>query len=128
MLHRYKVKVHHDKGFVNLVTWAENTTEAKLNIMQREKCPACSIRSLDYDKPKNASELKSWIEGLGQIGEHFFAHKTMRFFGDTMANYGVRSFGNYWELYRRKPVKHGLKESAYFNKETLKREYAIEED
>jgi len=63
---------------------------------------------------------------------HFFDHKSMKFFGDTMKNYGVRSVivkaqfiddGTYcengvevlvWELYRKRPVKHGLKSSAYF--------------
>jgi hypothetical protein len=63
----------------------------------------------------------------------------MKFFGDTMSNYGVRSAtiktnwdknGNYtvngvevevWELYRRHAVKHGLDSSAYFDKQTFAR-------
>jgi len=61
---------------------------------------------------------------------HFFDRATMRFFGDTMKNYGVRRvtvrrkypaegepnepFGA-WELYRRRPVKHGLQSSRYFS-------------
>jgi len=65
----------------------------------------------------------------------------MKFFGDTMHNYGVRDGGiipyhwddtgnNYsetprmievWELYRKHPVKHGLDSSAYFDKKTFKR-------
>ncbi len=52
---------------------------------------------------------------------YFFTHNTMRFFGDTMRNYGVRSAGDNWELYRKRPVKHGLIKSAYFNKETFER-------
>ena len=52
---------------------------------------------------------------------YFFTHKTMGFFGDTMRNYGVRSAGDNWELYRRRPVKHGLQSSAYFDKVTFKR-------
>lgn len=70
---------------------------------------------------------------------HFFDRSSMRFFGDTMRNYGVRSAtiktnydanGNYsadgvtmevWELYRRHAVKHGLKTSAYFDKVTFNR-------
>ncbi|HCR36138.1 MAG: hypothetical protein UR95_C0010G0007 [Parcubacteria group bacterium GW2011_GWC1_36_108] len=62
----------------------------------------------------------------------------MKFAGDTMKNYGVRESavitnydnnGDYtesgiviecWELYRRKPVKHGLSKSAFFNKITFK--------
>jgi len=63
---------------------------------------------------------------------YYFNYRTMKFFGDTMKNYGVRSTivkaqfsddGTYyengievlvWELYRKRPVKHGLKGSAYF--------------
>ena len=51
---------------------------------------------------------------------HFFFFFTMKFFGDTMSNYGVRSHdANTWELYRKKPVKYGLKQSTYFDKQTL---------
>ena len=49
---------------------------------------------------------------------HCFDRKTMKFFGDTMSNYGVRKTEMdgvaVWELYRKKPVKHGLKSSAFF--------------
>lgn len=50
---------------------------------------------------------------------HFFDTKTMKFFGDTMKNFGVRSKGDYWELHRKRPVKHHLKDSHYFHKETF---------
>ena len=52
---------------------------------------------------------------------HYFDAETMRHFGDTMANYGVRTSGAYWELYRKKPVKDGLQTSAYFDKTTFQR-------
>lgn len=90
-----------------------------------------------------ASELKSRIEqsGVEQSGveQHFFTRQTMKFFGDSMSNYGVRntyvvsSFdadGNYveggirrqvWELWRKRPNKHGLQSSAYFDPFTFKR-------
>ena len=69
------------------------------------------------------TELKNNVESNGS---HFFERSTMRFFGDTMANYYVpknpvqvkQYDGNYtqcWELQRRKPVKHGLQSSAYFS-------------
>lgn len=87
----------------------------------------------------NASELKYHVENSG--GEsYFFDRKTMKFFGDTMRNFGVRSAvvrsnydvdGNWsseegvdvecWELYRKRPVKCGNKSSAYFDKATFKR-------
>lgn len=87
----------------------------------------------------NASQLKSFIESAGHE-QYFFDRQSMRFFGDTMKNYGVRSAtirthydenGNYvgkdgvevevWELYRKRPVKHGLQSSAYFDKKTFAR-------
>ncbi len=78
-----------------------------------------------------ASELKYYIEQSGNA-PFFFVRKTMKFFGDTMRNYGVRSAVvdtwtqqgvEVWELYRRKPVKHGLQKSAYFDKKTFNRVY-----
>ncbi len=62
-----------------------------------------------------------------RTGSYFFTSNTMKFFGDRMSNYGVRSAGENWELYRRKPVKHGLQESAYFNKETFERVHIIQQ-
>lgn len=87
----------------------------------------------------NASELKYHVENAGHE-TYFFTRKTMSFFGDTMKNYGVRKTtirtmydveGDYvgadgvglevYELYRKKPVKHGLQSSAYFDCVTFKR-------
>ncbi len=70
----------------------------------------------------NASTLKREVEKHLPL---FFSRKTMQFFGDTMKNYRVRS--NYinsiavWELYRKRPVKHNLTSSVYFDKKTFKR-------
>lgn len=81
------------------------------------------------------SELKYHVQNTGS---HFFDRESMRFFGDTMSNFGVRATeiktnwdksGNWtdngeivkvWELYRRRPVKHGLKSSRYFDMVTFK--------
>lgn len=86
----------------------------------------------------NASELKYKVD---PTGSRFFSRESMKFFGDTMRNYGVCSATiqtNYdesdnwvengvmvevWELYRKHPVKHGLKSSAYFSKKTFERVY-----
>ena len=86
------------------------------------------------------SQLKYEVEAAGHE-RHFFDRKTMKFFGDTMKNYGVRErliqcdydqAGNYveggttikvWELYRKRAVKHGLKASAYFDKVSFKQVY-----
>ena len=61
----------------------------------------------------------------------FFTHANMRFSGDTMRNYGVRgpvTLKRYsgdivqcWELYRKKPVKHGARGSAYFHVDTFEK-------
>jgi hypothetical protein len=76
------------------------------------------------------SELKYQVEQSGHES-YFFTRKTMSFFGDTMKNYGVRTatiwrgYGDdrrqveVWELYRRRAVKHGLKDPAYFDKVTF---------
>jgi hypothetical protein len=73
---------------------------------------------------KTASDLRMFIEEAGH-SPHFFERDTMRCFGDSMRNYGVRRavIGGRaaWELYRRHPVKHGLRSSAYFDAETFKR-------
>jgi len=70
------------------------------------------------------TELKNKVT---QTGSYFFTRDTMRFFGDTMANYGVRSNNikglPVWELYRKKPVKHGLINSSYFSKADYSRVY-----
>lgn len=83
------------------------------------------------------AQLKFQVEQAGHE-PFFFTRKTMQFFGDTMRNYGVRSTvitanydadGNHheggiqrevWELYRKQPVKHGLRKSAYFDRTTFK--------
>lgn len=65
------------------------------------------------------SKLKAHYQQANPDG-HFFDRKTMQFFGDTMANYGVcEGPENTWELYRRRPVKHGLHSSAFFDKATF---------
>lgn len=77
----------------------------------------------------NPSELKYNVE---KTGSNFFSRDSMKFFGDTMRNYGVSSATvteydgtatECWELYRRRPVKHGLDKSAYFCKKTFRRVY-----
>lgn len=84
------------------------------------------------------SELKYQVESTG-TESYYFTRGSMKFFGDSMRNYGVRSAlvtanyndaGEYvpegvtvkaWELYRKQPVKHGNRSSAYFDQNTFKR-------
>ena len=75
-----------------------------------------------HNCPFSASELKYRYEENG--GKNFFTRGTMRFFGDTMRNYGVRlvKIGDreLYELFRRKPVNGGLFSSTYFDSQTYK--------
>jgi hypothetical protein len=86
-------------------------------------------------------ELKAAVEASGNE-RHYFTRDTMKCFGDTMRNYGVRRtlvianfdiYGTYhaegvpreaWELYRKRPVKHGNQSSAYFDVVTFERVFA----
>ena len=89
----------------------------------------------------NASELKYHVESTGNT---HFERAEMKFFGDTMRNYGVRAVtvrsdynqnGEYvpgggvkieaWELYRKHAVKHGNKSSAFFSKDTYTRLHCV---
>lgn len=81
-----------------------------------------------------ARELKYNVE-MNNSEPFFFARKTMRFFGDTMKNYGVvpatiltlsGETVEVWELFRRKPVKHGLSSSAYFTKNAFQQVFKKE--
>lgn len=80
-------------------------------------------------KVMTASELKYQVEEHGHE-PYFFTHKTMRFFGDTMRNYGVRKTivrANHeegieaWALYRKRAVKRGIQTTAYFRADNFKR-------
>jgi hypothetical protein len=77
-----------------------------------------------------ASGLKYLYERNNPEG-HFFDRAAMRFFGDTMRNFGVRDAGEVktvtvngvesvevWELYRKRPVECGLHGFCrYFSKD-----------
>jgi hypothetical protein len=71
-----------------------------------------------------ASELKYHVEQEGH-SPHFFTRSTMRFHGDTMRNFGVRraecAGTAAWELYTKRPTKHGRLASYYFDATTFER-------
>jgi hypothetical protein len=85
----------------------------------------------------NASTLKFYYQKHNPNG-YFFSRRTMRFFGDTMRNYGVKSRrflngpgkhgpgADFWELWRKTPVNGGLRESAFFNKQSFQHVSAFE--
>lgn len=76
-------------------------------------------------------DLPTLIAKVTEAEPFFFDKKTMRFFGDTRSNYGVRGPLEFksnigeevivYELFRRKAVKHGLKNSAFFRADTFAR-------
>jgi hypothetical protein len=77
------------------------------------------------DATMTPSELKERVQATGS---HHFDRESMAFFGDKMSNYGVRETAvstwtqenvEVWELYRKRPVKHGLAKSAYFRKDSF---------
>ena len=77
------------------------------------------------------SELKQKVDASGNE-PYFFTNDTMKYFGDTMSNYGVRTGCiktlnkpnvQVWVLYRKHAVKCGLRASAYFNTETFEQEF-----
>ena len=76
---------------------------------------------------KTPSDLKAFVD---ETGSHFFDRKTMRFFGDTMANFRLRKVEingkEVFELSRKKPVKNGLNSVYYFDAETFKRIHNVE--
>ena len=88
------------------------------------------------DTIKTAYNLKKAVEEAGHE-PMYFDEKYMAFFGDTMENYGVRKvivdtttekYIGAYELYRRNPVKNGLKSSAYFDEKTFKRIFPIKDN
>jgi hypothetical protein len=92
----------------------------------------CTVADvLAYTPPPRMtpSQLRANVESRG-TESHFFNQKTMRFFGDTMRNYGCRpavidthteAAVPVWELYRRRPVKNGLRSSNYFRQDSFAR-------
>jgi len=78
----------------------------------------------------DTKKLRAAVEAAGH-DPHFFTPSAMRFFGDSMSNYGVRASPVTvhgfrgpvlcWALYRRKPVKNGVKADTYFCCDTFRR-------
>jgi hypothetical protein len=74
----------------------------------------------------NVYDLKSKVSATGS---YFFTPDSMKFFGDTISNYGVKQTTveidcksvEVYELRRKRPVKNGLRSSAYFDVTTFDR-------
>jgi len=85
----------------------------------------CVSDIVTYEPPRKLTPSGLRAELLARNSEsRFFSRENMRFAGDTMRNYGVRLTTindgvQVFELYRRRPVKHGLQSSAYFTADTF---------
>lgn len=86
--------------------------------------------AVEAPKPKcpSVSELAYQVSESGNL---FFTKKTMKFFGDTLGNYGTRMVqqkDGSWviELFRKRPVKHNTSSSAYFDAVTYKRLHSVD--
>lgn len=66
---------------------------------------------------KTPSDLKYWYERVNPDG-YFFTRDTMKFFGDTMANFRILHHEKCIELYRYRKTKSGFT-SWYFDKTNL---------
>jgi len=94
-------------------------------VLSKEQIEAYKTGQMLDEKPENITvrELKRQLESTSSE-RYYFTPETMDFFGDTFANYGVKTAfiedKEVWELYRKQPVKMGNQESAYFDKLTLK--------
>jgi len=77
-------------------------------------------KTIDFYPVRTVADLKY---NVGLTGSHFFDHKTMKFFGDSMSNYGMRHLKEkgVYELYRKRPVNGNLKSSTYFDDKTFER-------
>jgi hypothetical protein len=81
-------------------------------------------------KIKTASDLKYAHENA-HPSSLYFNRRSMKFFGDTMANYGIRQpvtvvtsdgqLKQAYELYRKRAVKCGLRSSVWFDSTTFER-------
>lgn len=69
-------------------------------------------------KIKTQYDLKRAVQARGTVS-YFFDRNTMAFFGDTMRNYKLVDHAQYYELERRRSVKCGLRDSCFFDKDTL---------
>jgi len=71
-------------------------------------------------KTITVSELKYQVS---ETGSHYFERSSMKFFGDTMKNYGIRKHNDLtaYELTRKQPVKHGLSNSQFFDAITFEK-------
>lgn len=71
--------------------------------------------TMTKNKTPTASDIKYLIESARE-DSLFFSRNNMKFAGDTMRNFGTyRDADGTIYLYRKKPVKHGIRGSWIFD-------------
>lgn len=121
-MNTYVVTMQSDKGRHRMRVNATTPENAAKHACDFEGAPARAAVKVRL-VPLTPADLKARVEQGSD--SHFFEPSTMRFFGDTMANYGVSArpvtvtthggtVAECWQLYRRRKVRSGLSGSAYF--------------
>lgn len=128
-VYKFRVRSWSDKGHNVDYVLGDSVEKARSNwyVSLGKRAARTVVGQIDY-APITPHELKHLVENH-RTETHFFTRESMKFSGDTMRNYGVRAqpitVQTYhgpvlaWELYRKRPVKHGLSKSAFFDVETL---------
>lgn len=128
-VYKFRIRTKSDKGRYVDYVWGDSPEKARSNWFASlgKHAPESLPMVIDY-APMTVHDLRYMVENWG-TETHFFSRGNMKFAGDTMANYGVRSQPVLvetihgptlaWELYRKRPVKYGLQKSAFFCVETL---------
>lgn len=136
--YKFRIRSKSDTGKQTHFVWGTSPEEARSAWFKAfgKMAPASTPLQIRY-APITPADLKYLVENRGKES-HFFSRENMRFSGDTMRNYGVRSqpviVQTYagpvlsWELYRKRPVKHGLFDSAFFDVQTLGQVFQYEPD
>lgn len=118
-------------------TAATTPEQAAAQVCAAEGAPASAVIGVEEVPAiiiRTPSDLKFHVEANGHE-PYYFDRKSMAFFGDTMRNYGTRSkpvnvttpggeVVACWELYRKRPVKHGLNSSSFFACDNFRRVFA----
>jgi len=133
----YRVTLQRDNRAYYFSTSASTPEQAAAQVCEAEGAPLSAVIGTEPVPAiviRTASDLKHHVEQNGHE-PYYFTRSSMAFFGDTMRNYGVRSKPvdvttpsgdtvKCWELYRRRPVKHGLDSSSFFACDNFRRVFA----
>jgi hypothetical protein len=133
----YRVTLERESRAHYFRTAATTPEQAAAQVCAAEGAPASAVIGVEQVPAviiRTPSDLRHHVEANGHE-PYYFDRKSMAFFGDTMRNYGTRSkpvnvttpggeVVACWELYRKRPVKHGLSSSSFFACDNFRRVFA----